>query len=157
MVAVVIAAIPPVPPLGSKVYVVYSEFISYTQPVSETIAPPVWTLPPPPARQRSLGREEIVAAAIRLADATGSGALTMQAVAASLGSYSAMALYRYVHSKDGLFDLMLDAVTAEVALPDRPDLTWRARLHELAVATRQMTKRHPWYPELFHTRPPART
>jgi AcrR family transcriptional regulator len=118
-------------------------------------APPIWTLPPPPARQRSLGRKEIVTAAIRVADAAGSGALTMQAVAASLGSYSAMALYRYVHSKDGLVDLMLDAVTAEVALPDRPDLTWRARLHELAVATRQMTKRHPWYPELFHTRPPA--
>jgi AcrR family transcriptional regulator len=73
----------------------------------------------------------------------------------SLGSYSAMALYRYVHSKDGLIDLMLDAATAEIALPDGPGQDWRARLHALAVATRQMTKRHPWYPALFHTRPPA--
>ena len=117
--------------------------------------PLIWTLPSPPARQRSLGRDEIVAAATRLADAAGSGALTMHAVAASLGSYSAMALYRYVHSKDGLIDLMLDTATAEIALPDQPGLGWRARLHALAVATRQMTKRHPWYPALFHTRPPA--
>jgi AcrR family transcriptional regulator len=117
--------------------------------------PLIWTMPPPPARQRSLGRDEIVAASIRLADRAGSGALTMQAVAASLGSYSAMALYRYVHSKDGLIDLMLDAATAEIPLPDGPGQDWRARLHALAAATRQMTKRHPWYPALFHTRPPA--
>src|SRR5256885_116164 len=67
-------------------------------------APPIWTLPPPPPRQRALGREEIVASASALADEAGAGALTMKAVAARLGSYSPMALYRYVHSKDGLDD-----------------------------------------------------
>ncbi len=92
-------------------------------------APLIWTQPPPPPRQRSLGRAEIVAAAIGLADEEGPAALTMKAVAARLGPYSAMALYRYVHSKDGLIDLMLDAATAEI--PGRPsrDLTggptWR--------------------------------
>jgi AcrR family transcriptional regulator len=40
----------------------------------------------------------------------------MAAVADRLGSYSAMALYRYVSSKDGLVDLMLDDVVAEVEL-----------------------------------------
>ena len=44
----------------------------------------------------------------------------MKAVAARLGPYSAMALYRYVHSKDGLVDLMLDAATAEIPLPAQP-------------------------------------
>lgn len=94
-------------------------------------------------------------AAIALADQAGAGALTMHAVAARLGSYSAMALYRYVHSKDGLIDLILDAATAEVPLPAESGQDWRADLHELAMLTRQMTKRHPWYAALFHTRPPA--
>src|SRR3954451_1592356 len=118
-------------------------------------APLIWTQPPPPPRQRSLGREEIVAAAIALADETGPADLTMKAVAARLGSYSAMALYRYVHSKDGLVDLMLDTDTAEISLPARPGPDWRADLEDLAAQTRRMTTRHPWYAALFHTRPPA--
>src|SRR3978361_1414862 len=83
-------------------------------------APLIWTQPPPPPLQRSLGREEIVAAAAATAAETGAAATTMKAVAARLGPYSAMALYRYVHSKDGLVDLMLDAATAAIPLPARP-------------------------------------
>ena len=60
-----------------------------------------------------------MAAAIALADEAGAATLTMKAVAARLGPYSAMALYRYVYSKDGLVDLMLDAATAEVPVPAR--------------------------------------
>src|ERR1700750_298656 len=103
-------------------------------------APIIWTQPPPPPRQRSLGRAEIVTAAIGLADEAGAGALTMKAVAARLGPYSAMALYRYVHRKDGLVDLMLDAATAEVPRAVQPGPDWRADLLELATQTRQMIK-----------------
>ena len=117
--------------------------------------PLIWTQPPPPPRQRSLGRAEIVAAAISVADEAGPATLTMKAVAGRLGPYSAMALYRYVHSKDGLVDLMLDAATAEIGVPARPGPDWRADLEELAAQTRQMTRRHPWYAALYHTRPPA--
>jgi len=115
----------------------------------------IWTQAPPPPRQRSLGREEIVTAAIALADEAGADALTMKAVATRLGPYTPMALYRYVHSKDGLVDLMLDRVVAEIPVPDRPGPDWRADLQALAGQTRQMIKRHPWYAVLFHTRPPA--
>lgn len=118
-------------------------------------APLIWTLSPAPPKQRSLGRAEIVAAAIGLADEDGPAAVTMKAVAGRLGSYSAMALYRYVHSKDGLVDLMLDAATAEIPVPARPGPSWRADLTALTAQTRQMTQRHPWYAVLFHTRPPA--
>ena len=96
-----------------------------------------------------------MAAAISLADEAGPAALTMKAVAARLGPYSAMALYRYVHSKDGLVDLMLDSATAEIPAPARPGPDWRADLEDLAAQTRQMTERHPWYAALYHTRPPA--
>ena len=96
-----------------------------------------------------------MAAAIALADEAGPGALTMKAVAARLGPYTAMALYRYVSNKDGLVDLMLDAATAEVPLPPQPGPDWRADLLELAAQTRLMIKRHPWYAVLIHTRPPV--
>jgi len=115
----------------------------------------IWSRPEPPPRQRSLGRDEIVAAAIALADERGVAGLTMKAVAARLGPYSPMALYRYVHSKDGLVDLMLDRVAGEVPVPDGPGADWRADLYELAVATRRMIQRHPWFAALYHTRPPV--
>ncbi|GAB3426281.1 TetR/AcrR family transcriptional regulator [Flindersiella endophytica] len=115
----------------------------------------IWNQPPPPRRQRSLGREEIVAAAIDLADEQGVRSLTMKTLAARLGSYSPMALYRYVYSKEGLIDLMLDAAVAEVSLPERPSGDWRTDLWTLAIRTRQMTQRHPWYAQLVHSRPPA--
>jgi AcrR family transcriptional regulator len=114
----------------------------------------IWTQPSPPLRQRSLGREEIVTAAVAVADEAGPDALTMKAVAARLGPYTPMALYRYVYSKDGLVDLMLDRVAAEIAVPDRPGPDWRADLRVLASRTREMIKRHAWYAVLFHTRPP---
>lgn len=118
-------------------------------------APLIWTQPPPPPRQRSLGRDEIVAAAISLADESGPAALTMKAVADRLGSYSPMALYRYVYSKEGLVDLMLDTVTVEIPVPAQPSGDWREDLRALATSTRQMITGHPWYALLIHTRAPA--
>jgi AcrR family transcriptional regulator len=117
--------------------------------------PLIWTQPASPPRQRALGRAEIVAAAIDLADEAGLDAMTMKAIAARLGSYSPMALYRHVPGKEGLVDLMLDAATAEIPLPVEPGRDWRVDLRTLAVDTRQMTTRHPWYALLIHTRPPA--
>ncbi|WP_020576330.1 TetR/AcrR family transcriptional regulator [Actinopolymorpha alba] len=114
----------------------------------------IWTQPPPPPRKRALGREEIVRAGIEVADEGGPDALTMNAVAQRLGSYTPMALYRHVVSKDGLVDLMLDAVTAEIAVPDEPGKDWRADLRQLAMDSWAMAKRHPWFAQLVHTRPP---
>jgi AcrR family transcriptional regulator len=116
--------------------------------------PTIWTQPPPPPRQRALGRDEIVAAAIALADGEGPAALTMKAVAARLGPYSAMSLYRYVHSKEGLVDLMLDTAASEITLPAL-GTGWRPTLRALALASWQLLGRHPWYAELAHTRPPG--
>jgi AcrR family transcriptional regulator len=102
-----------------------------------------------------LGRDEIVRAAVELADEDGLDAMTMKAIAARLGDYTPMALYRHVPGKEGLVDLMLDAAAAEIPLPPEPGPDWRADLHALAVETRRMIARHPWYALLFHTRPPA--
>jgi AcrR family transcriptional regulator len=118
--------------------------------------PLVWSLPEPPrSAQPSLSREQIVRAAIKIADAEGAPAATMRRVAAALGSSTPMSLYRYVGSKDGLVDLMLDAACGEVTVPDAPTGDWRADLRELARQSWAMTQRHPWYAELVHTRPPV--
>jgi AcrR family transcriptional regulator len=119
----------------------------------DTPAPLIWLQPPPP-RPRELSREQIVRAAIAVADDGGAAALTMAAVAKRLGSYSAMALYRYVSSKDGLIDLMLDHVISEVELPSAPHHHWRAEIHALAAGSWDMVMRHGWYAQLVYSRPP---
>jgi AcrR family transcriptional regulator len=118
-------------------------------------APLIWTLPPAPAKQRSLGRDEIVRAAIAVADEGGAAALTMSGVAKRLGAYTSMSLYRYVHSKDGLIDLMLDAVASEVDVPAEPGPDWRADLRAYALSSWRTVQRHLWYAQLVHSRPPA--
>src|SRR3954470_22437129 len=109
----------------------------------------VWMTPTPPAR-RSLSRHAIVAAAMDVADARGAAELTMAAVADRLGDYTSMSLYRYVQSKVGLVDLMLDAAIAEVPLPD-PAPGWRAALRQLGLDSWAMAHRHLWYAQLVHT------
>jgi AcrR family transcriptional regulator len=114
----------------------------------------IWALPPPPSRPRDLQREGIVRAAIAVADRGGVDALTMAAVAHELGPYTPMALYRYVLSKEGLVDLMLDEVVGEVVVPSAPGPDWRADLWTSASSTWDMAMRHPWYAALVHSRPP---
>ena len=117
--------------------------------------PLIWTLPEPPGRPAtSLSRAAILSAALAIADADGTAALTMRRVAADLGSSTPMSLYRYVGSKDGLVDLMLDAVYGEVSLPGQPSGNWRADLEPLARRTWAVIQQHLWFGELVHTRPP---
>lgn len=123
--------------------------------VEEPPGPLVWSLPEPPrGPQPALGREQIVRAAIKLADDEGAPAATMRRVAAALGSSTPMSLYRYVGSKDGLVDLMLDAVCGEIQVPGEPTGDWRADLRGLALENWAMMRRHPWYPALVFSRPP---
>lgn len=116
--------------------------------------PLIWSLPEPPGRPTTtLSRAVIVAAAIEIADAEGARALTMRRIGAAVGAATPMSLYRYVGSKDGLVDLMIDAVYGEIPLPDRAG-HWRAAFERLALDTWTVVLRHLWFAELVHTRPP---
>ncbi|WUI04015.1 TetR/AcrR family transcriptional regulator [Spirillospora sp. NBC_00431] len=106
-----------------------------------------------PVKTTKLGRkpsqsiEQIVGAALELADADGFGALSMPKIAQRLG-LTANAIYRYVRSRDELLVLV-----AEAAWGPAPDLAsgtgnWRDAAN---VWTRAMIDRcdvHPWLCDL---------
>ena len=108
---------------------------------------------PPPRRDRGLSRAEIVGTAIAVADAEGPDAISMRRIARELGA-GAMSLYWYVASKEELLDLMLDAIEAEIEVPE-PSGDWRADLGAFAHRTRAALSRHMWAIEFIGTRPPS--
>src|SRR5215467_14608745 len=79
-----------------------------------------------------LSREQIVRAAIEIADAEGIQALSIRRMAAKLG-VSTMALYWYVESKEDVLDLMVDAVYAEMAFSQPSSGSWRTDCMMLAT------------------------
>ena len=107
----------------------------------------------PPRRDRGLSREEIVSAAIAVADAEGPEAISMRRIAREVGA-GVMSLYWYVASKEELLDLMLDAIEAEIEVPE-PTGDWRADLGAFAHRTRAALRRHQWAVEFIGTRPPS--
>jgi len=108
--------------------------------------------PEPSGTAERLSRTRIVEAAMALADEEPSGAITMRAVAGRLGVRSPMALYRYVASKDGLADLLVDEVYSTITVP--AGRGWRAALHGLGRSGWEAMQRHPWAARLAYSRPP---
>ena len=121
--------------------------------VAQTLAL-LWRETGPPRRgpRPRLNVDDVIEAAIAIADADGLGAVTIRAVAERLGT-SPMSLYTYVPGKAELLDLMLDAIY--LAMPRPPfRLHWRARLRAVAEANRNLYARHPWAARISHGRPP---
>jgi AcrR family transcriptional regulator len=116
--------------------------------------PSIWTRPARAPRRAALSQEAIVHAAIDLADGGGLAMLTMQAVGQALGAFTPMSLYRYVYSKEGLIDLMLEAVLAEAEPAERSSGDWVADVYDLEMRMWEAIMRHPWFAQLVHTRPP---
>src|SRR5579859_659012 len=102
--------------------------------------------PSPPSRRRGPrprhSREDVVRAAVALADADGLDAVTFRAIAARLGT-GVMSLYSYVPDKQALVYEMVELVSAELRLPE-PTGDWRADMHVVAGEQRGMAHRHPW-------------
>jgi AcrR family transcriptional regulator len=100
----------------------------------------------PPAHTR----DQVVDAAIRVADAEGLAAVTMRRIAQDIGA-GAMSLYTYVPDKDRLLDLMVDRVGGTLA-PVEVTGDWRTDLVALAGAQRQLMLAHPWMPAALPNR-----
>ena len=90
---------------------------------------------------------DVVQAAVQIADHEGLAALTMHAVAAKLG-LTTMAIYRYFPSKEALFDAIVDAVMERPPRPTGPRGNWRAEVTRWAHAKRAMLCARPWLAEL---------
>ncbi|WP_093839378.1 TetR/AcrR family transcriptional regulator C-terminal domain-containing protein [Streptomyces aidingensis] len=85
-----------------------------------------------------------------VADAKGTAALTMRAIAEPLG-VEPMSLYHHVAGREDILDGMVDAVFAEIALP--PGGTgWRSAMRLRAESAREVLRRHPWAVALMDSR-----
>ncbi len=65
----------------------------------------------------------------------------------------AMSLYWHLASKEHLLELMLDALLAEVDVPE-PTGDWKADLRTQARSTREVLLRHTWVIDFISARPP---
>jgi TetR/AcrR family transcriptional regulator, tetracycline repressor protein len=109
-------------------------------------------------RGRGLSLDRIVDSTLELIDEQGLGAASMRAVAARLG-VEAMSLYKYVATRDELFDAVVDKVVNE--LTDDPDVQlhptdgWRPWLYAMGCGVRRYARAHPHAFPLVATRPAA--
>lgn len=115
----------------------------------------LWRAPERPARgpKPGLTLDQIVAAAIAVADADGLAALSMRRVAREL-RVGTMSLYRYVPGKAELLDLMLDRVSDPGPVLARSRGTdWRELLAAVARCARERFLAHPWLLQVNWSRP----
>ncbi len=105
----------------------------------------IWTRIEPRGRRPRFTRDEIAAAAIRIADEEGVDALSMRNLASELGA-GTMTLYHYVRTKDELMALVTDEIMGEVVLAPGEVLPdhWRDAITVLARRSRAALERHPW-------------
>jgi len=92
----------------------------------------------------NLSVEQIVDAAIEVAQAEGLGPLSMSKVGERLGK-SAMSLYRYVRNKDELLQVMIDVAALKTPPPEvDPSEGWRPNLERWARALITLYRTYPW-------------
>jgi len=75
---------------------------------------------------------------------------TIRALAAQLG-VGAMSIYHYLPNKDRILDAMVDAVFAEIEVPQAGE-PWRAALYRRTTSARQALRRHSWAIGLMDSR-----
>ena len=97
-------------------------------------------------RKQRLSVDDVVDAAIRVADRDGLPGLSMRLLATELG-LGAMSLYTYVPGRDELVVLMVDRVLGRRELPAMPD-DLRDRMALVARVQYQDCHEHPWLLEV---------
>jgi AcrR family transcriptional regulator len=104
-----------------------------------------------------LGRQRILNAAVEFIDREGLPRLTMRRLGGFLG-VEAMALYRYVPSRedllDGIVETVLDQLHHDPEVHLRAEHGWQDYLQRLAHGVRRVALAHPAVFPLVATRPP---
>ncbi|MFI7310960.1 TetR/AcrR family transcriptional regulator C-terminal domain-containing protein [Streptomyces hygroscopicus] len=113
----------------------------------------VWFRTEKTSRTRpQLSHERIIATAVELLDRDGVQKLSMRRLAERLGAH-ATSLYWHVATKEDVLDLALDAVFAELDLPDEHSASWQGDVEAFMTGLRSVLLRHPWAAALAGSRP----
>jgi AcrR family transcriptional regulator len=96
-------------------------------------------------------RQQILDAALAIADSDGLGKVSMRTVAEDVG-VTPMALYRHFDSKVALLDGMVERLVTSLR-PEQVTGSWDERLTALAHGYRSLAQRHPWSADLLFSRP----
>jgi AcrR family transcriptional regulator len=127
---------------------------------------PVSEIPPtatPPVRRRStrdrpakapLSEGVVVETALAILKSDGLEAVTMRRVAAALDT-GAASLYVYVSGREGLFQAMLDRITATIELEVPDPKRWREQLHSLLERMHEALVAHPGIAAMTLAYPPT--
>lgn len=102
--------------------------------------------------KQKLSVDEVVDAAIEIADRDGLDALSVRGLATALG-LGAMSLYTYVPGRNELVVLMVDQVLGRTELPSLPPDDLRARLELVARTQYADVRAHPWLLDVAGVRP----
>ena len=102
------------------------------------------------ARRAPLSRDQVLQAAVALADEGGIGAVSMRKLGQVLG-VEAMSLYNHVAGKGDLMDGMIDVVFSEIGLP-AADGGWKPAMRQRALSARAVLGRHRWAIGLMESR-----
>ena len=104
-----------------------------------------------------LSLDRIVTETLALIDEQGIAMASMRSVGERLG-VRAMSLYRYVSSREELFDAVVERIVDELAddpeVREHPDEGWQDYLARLARGVRRYARAHPHAFPLVATRPP---
>jgi AcrR family transcriptional regulator len=100
-----------------------------------------------------LTREQVLRAAIRLADEAGLEGLSMRRLGQEL-RVEAMSLYKHVAGKDEILDEMADRIAGDFDVP-AANADWKSELRRSAVSAHATLLRHPWASALIESRSSA--
>ncbi|MFI0356395.1 TetR/AcrR family transcriptional regulator C-terminal domain-containing protein [Actinomadura sp. 9N407] len=100
---------------------------------------------------RKFTREQLQTAALDLVDREGLDALTMRSLAGLLGT-GPMTIYNYIDGREGLEELVTEAVMSQVSWTEEPSDDWRLRVRVIAEAMWRAVRAHPGTIPLILTR-----
>jgi len=104
-----------------------------------------------PNERAALTRRAVIETALAIGDSEGLEAISLRRVARDLG-VTPMALYRYVDSKEGLLEGMIERAFEEFELPETED-DWREEMRTMARSFRRLLVTHPAVTALFSMHP----
>src|ERR1700757_4558411 len=101
-------------------------------------------------RRAPLSRDQVLRAAVAIADESGMAALSMRKLGEAVG-VEAMSLYNHVTNKGDLLDGMIDVVFSEIDLPPG-GADWKTAMRQRALSVRDVLSRHRWAIGLMESR-----